>query len=148
MPLCYATLLVLPSKIRACFLAVECELALWLAWPIEWRGSDVIRCPAPDPNRPCSFHLCPFEMLLWAHHVKLSHSAYWGQESHGGESMLFILPNKWPQGSKVAKLITKHPVKIFFPDKQRVMFSHNCVSSISWTCFYYKIIHCVSEIQI
>ena len=28
MPLCYATLLVLPSKIRACFLAVECKLAL------------------------------------------------------------------------------------------------------------------------
>ena len=25
-PLCYATLLVLPSKIRACFLAVECQI--------------------------------------------------------------------------------------------------------------------------
>ena len=77
-PLCYATLLVLPSKIRACFLAVECELALGLAWPIEWRESDVIRCPTPGPKRPCSFHLCPFEMLFWAHHVKKSHPAYWG----------------------------------------------------------------------
>lgn len=74
----FAMLLVLPSKIRACFLAVECELALGLAWPIEWRGSDVIRCPTPGPRRPCGFHLCPFEMLFCAHHVKKSHPAYWG----------------------------------------------------------------------
>lgn len=101
----------------------------WLMWPIEWGGSDVTWCPGLGFERLHCFHLCPFEMLSWACHIRKPHPVYWRMRGHvdenqGPPTAEWVIP-----GEQDCKLKHRTPSYIFFPDNEE--FFSTSISQIS-----------------